>query len=229
VKKVLPLIFIVLFAGLLAACQSAAATTAPGSPQAPEANASATPGSDEIRSTVTAALKATGASPHHSNSKIVLGNGEEHTTQIDYIPPDRLHISSDPTQYIVIGNDVYMMEKTGSPWVKTDIPASAFVYPGFTDIDAATLQDPVYEGNETIDGKDTQVYRVTIPANDSTTPQKLKMWVDPAKGLILKMVIEGQVQSVSSDNGQTEQVAATTTMQFQYEPAPTIEAPKPGS
>ena len=121
------------------------------------------------------------------------------------------------------------MEKEGAPWVKLDIPASTFGYPGFMDLDAKTFQEPTFGGEETIDGKQALVYSVVVPSStQGETPQQIKVWVDSSSGLLLKMVIDGQVQSVASDTGEATTVPATTTMMFEYDPTTTIEAPQVG-
>ena len=119
----------------------------------------------------------------------------EFKSQIDFIAPDRFHISflvgtGAGMELIYIGGDSYM--KTGGKWTKMSHDAKSIpnLRDSFTEEGLKSLTDVKFEGDDTVDGKPALVYSYgnVTPVDDY--PYTSKMWVGKSTGVPIKIYAE---------------------------------------
>ncbi len=141
-------------------------------------------------------------------------------SQVDYVAPDRYHISyfagtGAGMEIIMIGNQTYM--KTGGKWSKSPGGSNSAIptlRDSFTDEGLKTLSDAKFEGNDTVDGKPALVYSYKNVTPKGDYPFSSKIWVGTQTGLPIKIV-------VNYDNGVLKQM----TVNYDTESKVTIEPP----
>ncbi len=139
--------------------------------------------------------------------------------KLEYSQPDKFHMtyqggSGRGMEVIVIGSDMYT--KIGGKWMKSpgDAKAIGSSRDAFTDEGLKALSEVKFDGEDTVDGKSTQVYKFK-----NTTPvggfgYSCKMWVTSDKGLPMKLACD-------YDNGVLKQMTVT----YDLDSPVTIEAP----
>lgn len=141
-------------------------------------------------------------------------------SQVDYLAPDRFHISylggtGAGMEIIYIGNQTYM--KTGGKWSKTPGDSNASIpnlRDSFTEEGLKTLTDVKYEGEETVDGKPALAYTYKNVTPKGGYPFSSKIWIGKGTGLPLKIVVD-------YTNGVLKQM----TVNYDTESPVTIEPP----
>jgi hypothetical protein len=124
-------------------------------------------------------------------------NGEGQTainSKVEYQAPDRFRIkylggTGAGMEMVVIGKDMYM--KTGDKWTK--MPGSGNIpnlRDSFTEEGLKSLNDVKYEGDETVDGKQTSVYSYKNVTPVGSYPFSCKIWVRHDKGIPMKIFVE---------------------------------------
>ena len=226
-----------LFWGLIASCNPQEVMDTPEITNTPVSTATPTlvptPSTDEIREIIVNALLALYTQSNRMEVTTVPRNGQAQTNMIEFVPPDRKHIVSvaEDVEYIVVENRVYA--KTGGKWAETQIPAASF----FEEEQAtaltieATISEVQYVREDTLEGKAVVVYSYTstTKANDIELHSQTELWVGAKDGLPYKMVIDGEILSLSTDPNTGENkfqtVQALTTSLVEFDPTIKIEAP----
>lgn len=141
-------------------------------------------------------------------------------SQIDYVAPDRYHVSylagtGAGMEMIMIGGQSYMKPAGGS-WSK--MPGDAKAIPNlrdsFTDEGLKTLSDVKFEGDETLEGKPAMVYSYKNVTPVGNYPFTSKSWISKTTGLPMKIYVE-------YFNGMLKNMTVT----YDTESPVTIEAP----
>ncbi|CAN5579964.1 hypothetical protein BH10ACI2_BH10ACI2_24550 [soil metagenome] len=140
-------------------------------------------------------------------------------SQVDYVAPDRYHISylggtGAGMEMIMISNDMYT--KMGGKWNKSPGNASAIptLRDSFTDEGLKTLSETKFEGEETVDGKPAFVYSYKNVTPKGDFGFNCKMWVGKQTGLPIKIY-------ATYDNGMLKNM----TVNYDTESKVTIEPP----
>ncbi len=120
------------------------------------------------------------------------GTADFHT-KVEYISPDRYHITQggNKMETIIVGKDTYM--NTGGTWRKFPVDVGSMIpnlRESYTEEGLKTLSDVKYVGEETLDGRSALVYTYTSTSPKIKTPFTSKMWVGKDSGLPLKAVID---------------------------------------
>lgn len=179
---------------------------------------SATGGSDPKADVIAASKKFIDLKSFSAKTE---GMGQtEIKSQIDYVSPDRYHVSylagtGAGMEMIMIGGQSYMKPAGGS-WSK--MPGDAKSVPNlrdsFTDEGLKTLSDVKFEGDETLDGKPAMVYSYKNVTPVGNYPFTSKSWISKATGLPMKIYVE-------YSNGMLKNMTVT----YDTESPVTIEAP----
>ncbi len=117
-------------------------------------------------------------------------------SQVDFIAPDRFHISylggtGAGMEMIMIGNQSYM--KTGGTWMKMPGDSNKSIpnlRDSFTEEGLKSLSDVKFEGDDTVDGKPALVYSYSNVTPVGNYPFTSKMWVGKSSGLPIKIYVE---------------------------------------
>ncbi len=113
------------------------------------------------------------------------------TKDAEYVAPDRYHTKfRDDTgvdvEMIMVGKDAYI--KSGDSWNKMpgDTSPTPTFRNKFTDDVLKTISDVKFDGEETVDGKKTDVYSYKLTTLVGNYPINQKIWVDQTSGLPIK-------------------------------------------
>ncbi len=114
-------------------------------------------------------------------------------SQVDYVAPDRYHISylagtGAGMEIIMIGNQTYM--KTGGKWSKSPGGSNSAIptlRDSFTEDGLKTLADTKFEGDDTVEGKPALVYSYKNVTPKGGFGFNCKMWVETQTGLPIKI------------------------------------------
>lgn len=208
-------------------------TTAPIQTLAP--TALPTPNADEANAAIIQALLALNTQPNRMESTSTPEGGQAQTNVIEFVPPDRKHITSpgDGVEYIVTGQVVYAKTPTKGTWEETQIPAATFM--GEAEVTEATLaptvSDAQFVRRDALDGKAVMVYSYssTTRSGDIELHSQTELWVGEADGLPYQMTINGEILSASTDpatgESKLQAVPAVTTTLITFDPTISIEPP----
>ena len=114
-------------------------------------------------------------------------------TTVEYIAPDRYHITQggNKMETIIVGKDTYM--NTGGTWRKFPVDVGSMI-PNlrefYTEEGLKMLSNDKYVSEETLDGKAALVYTFTNTSTKIKTPFTSKMWISKDTGLPMKAVID---------------------------------------
>jgi hypothetical protein len=221
VSKCLP---VWLLAVVMAACSAPANRNSGNANSAASANNGATSAGGTVSAAATEALtKAISAqlSAHSYRARVdATLNGEETARTIEYVAPDRFHITSEADETLIIGDTVWARPKDGK-WQKQPMNANAML---------AAVRDPrivdeirknavvALVGPDTLDAKPMTVYEYTL-RNVMGTPMtsRAKAWIAVADSL------PHRIESETEFNGQTSK---STVTYFDYNTDIKIEPPK---
>ncbi len=188
------------------------------SPGGGSSSASSTAGADPKEDIIQASKKFIALSAFSAKME---GMGQtEIKSQVDYIAPDRFHISylggtGAGMEIIYIGNQTYM--KTGGKWTKSNGDSNSAIptlRDSFTEEGLKSLSDTKFEGEETVDGKPALVYSFKNVTPKGDFGFNCKMWVGKQTGLPMKIY-------ATYDNGMLKNM----TVNYDTESKVTIEPP----
>jgi outer membrane lipoprotein-sorting protein len=143
-------------------------------------------------------------------------------SQVDYVAPDRFHITylggtGAGMEMIVIGGDMFMKTAGSKKWTKMPGNGGASIpnlRDSFTEEGLKTLSDVKFEGEETVDGKPALVYSYKNVTPKGGYPFTSKTYVGKDSGLPMKIVVD-----------YTNGVLKTMTVTYDTETPVTIEPP----
>jgi len=222
---------------LLTACQpqvkTVEATPVPTITPAPTITPgpSPTPNAEQSHKAIVDGLLAISLKASHMEVTTVGEDGTTSNVVVDFLPPDRKHISGGGAEFIVAGGKVYM--KTGSKdWFEAPMAVTNFIPdppPTAAGIDG-TVSDGHVLRSDTLNGKDILIYGFTSTniMNGQTLVSKAELWVSLEDGLPVKYITDGDTPSVSTDsNGASKPIISkvlnTTLIDFNAQIK--IEAP----
>jgi hypothetical protein len=211
------LILITLGASVLSACTA--------SPEAAIPEVSATRTVDEMKAVILEANQALNDRPVRYLSTTLVDGGQSVSTTFESVPPDRVHILSETSEYIVIGEEVYL--RSGDGWQQMPIDAGNFRNPDSQTQLAGSIANIEYRGQESLNNvlMDVYQYTSTVFQNDMPMDNAYTIWVNPDDGLMYQMVNEGQAVQMDSATGELSTANAISTIVFTYDPDLTIELP----
>jgi hypothetical protein len=228
-------VFILMVSLALAACQSpgAAAVSTQATASTPAATVPGpTPDAQQAQDAIIKALLALSSHANRMDVTTALKGGQTDKSQIEFIPPDRKHITGGGAEYIVVGDKVYAKMSDSAGWQQTQISATTFIGDKPTpESIGKTIGRPQFVGADVLDGKPALVYRYvsTTTSGGVQLHDETKLWVSQKDGLPLKIVADGDALSVVTDPstgvGKTQAVSAETTTLIHFDPSLKIEAP----
>jgi hypothetical protein len=220
-----------------AAPAQATATTAPAQPTASTAPTATKPAAtptqaaaelaagnipDAIINAQKAVLKQKGV---RMRTTITLAGGEATVNIIEFMLPDRVHVTGATNEIIAIRGVGLWMKQTGGQWQK--LPANDTLLDSMMSaMDAKNLEDTLKDlsidkfkslGTELLDGKPMRVYQytTTMKIGDLSSEGTTKLWIGVADGLPYK----------SEGDSTTAGTKSTVTTAYEYGSDIKIEAP----
>ena len=157
-----------------------------------------------------------------------LDSGESVQSTFEFIKPDRFHMASEGFEIIMIGDATYIKEDTGT-WIESPVPMGemfAGVFDAFTDDQTVSdmledlevsIDNLQFLGQETVNGKDTQVYEYTAASTFDESIVSTRVWVGADDGRLYKQVIQTDAEGARG----------LLTFVYSYGEDVTIEAPIP--
>ena len=141
------------------------------------------------------------------------------TKDAEFVAPDRYQTkfrddAGADVEMIMVGQDAYI--KSGDSWNKMagDTSPTPTFRNKFSDEVLKTISDVKFEGEETVDGKKTDVYSYKLTTLVGNYPISQKIWVDQASGITVKSYEE-----------YSEGVLKTLTTNYSADKPITIEPP----
>jgi hypothetical protein len=130
-----------------------------------------------------------------------LDGGRESSRIVEYVSPDRFHITGESDEMILAGGGVFMKSPAGE-WTKLLFDPSALI----NQIRDANRSDEIRKstdvgliGAEVIEGVPTLAYRYSLKnAFGMNFTSKCKMWVGVTDSLPRKMEVEGEFNKVKT-------------------------------
>jgi outer membrane lipoprotein-sorting protein len=166
-------------------------------------NSSATPASTDANpiDVMTAAIKGQFDAKSYRARMESLSDGKSFMTTVEYVAPDRFHMTGPMNETIIVGSDAYIKLPTGQ-WQKVPIDAnqmiSSFRDPKMVE-ELRNSTDVKFLGTDSIDGMPAKVYQYTRKnvsgANMTTTS---KVWIAVSDNLPRKMEVEANVNGKPS-------------------------------
>jgi hypothetical protein len=186
----------------------------------------ATPSPSESRATILAALNALKDKSYRQRSATtLLRDGKTYTTAVEYVAPDRYHIIADPTEYVIIGQKVYI--KQNEVWTESQIPTTNIIDPDFFKRLEESISDIQFVGTDSLNGKPMQVcqYKSKLKVGDTESLVQTKLWMGVADNLPYKMIMDGETASLDSSTGKVVGVKSVATILYEYDSTIKIESP----
>lgn len=221
-----------------AATGATGSSTLPATSQPPTATLPPTqlptPSADEASPTIAKALFFLYTETHRLRTTSQTPQGEQQMI-IEFIPPDRKHLSGSGNEYIVVGEIVYERAEDGGEWQVSQIPSETFLGDMDTTIEelAATIEAPRFLRQETLDGKVMLVftYGNTTTLSGIELHTETEIWISAADGRPYQMFVDGDTLGVSTDpsTGASSVVAAPTssTILIEFDSTIRVEQPAP--
>ncbi len=178
----------------------------------------------EWKTTLVKAFQVQGERSYRSETDTKIESESGSHTVVEFMPPDRYHIVSQPaSELIIIGPQVY--NKQGNQWVELQVPADSIVTPlaqaekNMTDVQCISP--------EMLDGKALHLCQYTLRSKigDTDTTSQIKLWIDADTNLPYKMVMNGAVGGMDSQTGKIKAVKATSSTIYTYDPSIQINQP----
>jgi hypothetical protein len=154
------------------------------------------------------------AKSYRANMKNTASNGSANTLMVEYVAPDRYHMSTHSQaggrdtslEYIIVGKDTFM-RMNGGEWRRFPVDMSkmisAFRDPKFID-EITKSADIKFVGADTLDGAPMLVYEYTLDnAAGMNIKTHAKTWVAVADGLPRKSESEGEFSGVKTTTEMT--------------------------
>lgn len=157
-----------------------------------------------------------------------LDSGEPISSIFEFIKPDRFHMASEGFELIIIGEETYIKDETGT-WLESPVPMGSMLegtIDAFTDDEAVedllqdlevTIDNVQSLGQETVNGKTTDVYEYTAASTFDDSIVYNKVWIGTDDGRLYQQQIETESQGVGG----------RTTITYEYGSDVVIEAPIP--
>ena len=175
--------------------------------------------SNQVDAAIMTAAKAQLAARSWRVTSKIESNGQSVQGTLDYVAPDRYHLTSSLIEAISIGSKTYLLQN--GKWTETPLNITSLIT-GL--INSALPQD--IENNitnakvlkpETLDGKQMLVYQFdnTLDQNNLNLTTQTKLWVGAADGLPYQEVIQGNINGIQT----------TTTNKIDYDLTIHIEDP----
>jgi hypothetical protein len=194
-----------------------------------------TPSSEQARTAIIQAFLALNTQPNRMDVTTLQDGGQTKTNLIEYVPPDRKHITSpeEGVEYLAIGDKVYVYTSAAGKWEETQIPAATFFgdQPVTESSIAQTISQAEFLRKESLNGKAMLVYGYlsTTHSSDIELLSQAELWVGEADGLPYQMVTDGEILAASTDPASGESklaaVPALTTTIIVFDPTLSIEPP----
>jgi len=216
-----------LIALAFSACGKPASTVA--------SNSSSTPSAAQARQAIIHALLALNTQPNRLDVTTVDSAGISHPSVIEFLPPDKKHITAEGTDLIIAGGKVYLQSSSSAPWQEMEVPASTYLGnpPVTEEAMGKYVENSEFLRAEVLNGRSMFVfhYSSSSVSNGVTLHSQVDLWVDPVDGLPYKMITEGETLKVSLNpsTGQNEASAekALSTCLISFPAHLTIESPLP--
>jgi hypothetical protein len=178
--------------GSPAANQNAGSAASPGAPVAASRNPL-----DSMSNAMRAQLNAKSFRARMESSFA----GENSTRVVEFVAPDRFHMTSDIDEIIIVGPSTYRRTKNGQ-WQKFPLDAgsmvSTFRDPKMID-ELAKSTEMKFLGSEVLDGTPTFVYQYTMTnAYGSGMTTQSKTWIGAADSLPRKSEVEAEINKEKS-------------------------------
>jgi hypothetical protein len=166
------------------------------------------------------------AKSYRANMKNTASNGSANTLMVEYVAPDRYHMSTHSQaggrdtslEYIIVGKDTFM-RMNGGEWRRFPVDMSkmisAFRDPKFID-EITKSADIKFVGADTLDGAPMLVYEYTLDnAAGMNIKTHAKTWVAVSDGLPRKSESEGEFSGVKTT---TEMIISDYNSDIKIEP-----------
>lgn len=166
------------------------------------------------------------AKSYRANITNSLTSGATNTIVIEYVAPDRYHMSThsqaggrDTTlEYVIVGKDTFM-RMNGGEWRRFPVDMSQMISairdPKMLD-ELAKASDVKFVGPDTLDGAPMLVYEYTLDnAFGSKVKSHAKTWVAVADGLPRRSESEGEFSGVKT---KTEMIVSDYNSDIKIEP-----------
>ena len=194
---------------------------------ASEAAAESQEAAGDSRETIVSALR-TGLDIDRMRMHITsedVGSGQVTDVMLAFVRPDRYHLVSEGLEVIVVEDTTYLKGPDdkwttvpGTEMLST-VEGSLAAFAGEAAIeerlDTLSRSDVIFEGRETINGVETQVYSFNEGLDASSIFGRVKMWIGVEDGLLYRQEVESEISGIGS----------RATMEFEYGDAVTVEPP----
>jgi hypothetical protein len=145
------------------------------------------------------------AKSFRANMSGTSSEGQPYTVTMEFVSPDRYHMTSQAGEYIIVGHDSYL-KAPGRGWMKSPVDVSGmmtqFRDPKFSEElnKASGGGDVKLVGPDVLDGTPTLVYEYTTEREimGSKTRSQGKTWVGASDGLPRKMEVNSVVNGKPS-------------------------------
>jgi hypothetical protein len=234
----------ILISFLLAACSpqinpegptTVAAQTRSVTPSITKAldSTNATPNAEQSRSAIINAHLAMHLKPNRTEVSTQFADGRTQKNTVDFLPPDRMRLSSEYAEWLIIADKVYI-RKTGLAAWQPDSTFQAAIFlpkpPSATDLENK-ISDVQFIGAQYLDGKAALLYnyKITDKIGGLTLHSQLQLWLAADNYLPLKEVKNGDIYMSSStaDGKPTEEaIQGLMTILFDFTTPFKIEAPE---
>ncbi len=198
----------------------------PSATPVPLPTATLIPSPSELRSAILAALNALKDKSYRQRSATtLLRDGKIYTTVVEYIASGRYHIIADPTEYVIIGQKVYI--KQNEVWTESQIPTTNIIDPDFFKRLEESISDIQFVGTDSLNGKPMQVcqYKSKLKVGDTESLVQTKLWMGVADNLPYKMIMDGETASLDSSTGKVVGAKSVATILYEYDSTIKIESP----
>jgi hypothetical protein len=146
-------------------------------------------------------------------------NGVSIPGTLEYVAPDRYHLTTSTIEMISIGSKSYM--KQNGTWAETPLNVTSLIGSLMNSALPQELQNNITDaksiGPDTLNGRPMSVYQFnnTMTANNINIATTTKLWVGESDGLPYQEVIQGNLNGIKS----------TTTNLVEYDPNIQIQDP----
>lgn len=194
-------IFLLCALMLVAACDIH--STGGGNSNNSGGSGSSTPASTEANpvDAMTASIKAQFDAKSYRARMESLTEGNNFTTTVEYVAPDRFHMTAPMNETIIVGSDTYI-KPPNSKWQKIPINANQMI---------ASFRDPKlveelrnnttvkFLGTDSLDGLPVKIYEYTVKNAFGTNMESTsKAWIAASDNLPRKMEVEANVNGKPS-------------------------------
>jgi outer membrane lipoprotein-sorting protein len=128
-------------------------------------------------------------------------SGSGNTRTVEFVAPDRFHMTSDKNEVIIVGPATYMKTPKGT-WQKIPMDVNAMIQ-SFRDpqiIDEVRKStNATFVGPDTLDGSPMLVYQYTMSnAFGTNSTSTTKSWISASDGLPRRLEIDGEINAIKA-------------------------------